>query len=177
MASPHIFSGRDKSSAVWQLGCSEKVKVCDIRRAEFLFSSTTREYCNIVCNFPCDLPIPCLTTSVLRVSSCESWRDSASIRQLPNTGVHGGACAVLERSIGSRLLFLECRYHMAELVTSGVFDHFFSSGPDIPSWGNSKTSGVGLANLPTAPTMTLTRSPGNGYRTEPTRSSSSFSTT
>ena len=50
-----------------------------------------------------------------------------------NTGVHGGACAVLERSLGSRLLFLACRHHMAELVMSAVFDHFFSSsGPDIP---------------------------------------------
>lgn len=56
-----------------------------------------------------------------------------------NTGVHGGACAVVERALGSRLLFLACRHHMAELVMSAVFDHFFSSsGPDIPIFGRFK---------------------------------------
>ena len=50
-----------------------------------------------------------------------------------NTGVHSGACAVIERSLGTRLLFLACRHHTAELMMSAVFDHFFSSsGPDIP---------------------------------------------
>ena len=42
-----------------------------------------------------------------------------------NTGVHSGACAVIERSLGTRLLFLACRHHTAELMMSAVFDHFF----------------------------------------------------
>ena len=43
-----------------------KTKVCDTRRAQVSFTSTTSEYLTIVCNFPCDLPIPCLIGSQVK---------------------------------------------------------------------------------------------------------------
>lgn len=56
-----------------------------------------------------------------------------------NTGVHNGAITVIQQKFDKRLLFLACRHHILEVVSSAVFDHFFSSsGLKIALFGRFK---------------------------------------
>lgn len=51
-----------------------------------------------------------------------------------NTGVHYGACAIIEEELGRNLDGLVRRHHMYELGPAVAYDYFFgtSSGLDIP---------------------------------------------
>jgi len=51
-----------------------------------------------------------------------------------NTGVHAGACVLIEKSFNRELLYFPCRNHIYEVVLSHVFKFSYgpSSGPDIP---------------------------------------------
>jgi len=50
-----------------------------------------------------------------------------------NTGVHAGACVLLEEKLGRDLISLACRHHIMELMVAKVFDTVMgpSSGPNI----------------------------------------------
>lgn len=50
-----------------------------------------------------------------------------------NTGIHIGACKLLEQKIGKQLLSLACRHHIYEIVVGDVFSVVFgpSSGPCV----------------------------------------------
>lgn len=50
-----------------------------------------------------------------------------------NTGIHAGACVLLEEKLGRNLISLACRHHIMELIVSKVFDTLMgpSSGPII----------------------------------------------
>jgi hypothetical protein len=56
-----------------------------------------------------------------------------------NTGIHTGAITVIQRAFDKRLLFLACRHHILELLSTAVFDLFFSlSGPQIAIFSRFK---------------------------------------
>jgi len=50
-----------------------------------------------------------------------------------NTGVHAGACVLLEEKLDRNLISLACRHHIMELMVAKVFDTVMgpSSGPNI----------------------------------------------
>jgi len=50
-----------------------------------------------------------------------------------NTGIHVGACTLLEQELGKSVLYLACRHHVHEIVLSHVYKTCFgtSSGPEI----------------------------------------------
>ena len=50
-----------------------------------------------------------------------------------NTAIHKGACVLLEKKLGKKLLHFPCRHHILELVLASVFRECMgqSSGPDI----------------------------------------------
>lgn len=50
-----------------------------------------------------------------------------------NTGIHAGACTLIEKQIGRTLLHTACRHHVHEVILSHVFKVCFgpSSGPEI----------------------------------------------
>ena len=50
-----------------------------------------------------------------------------------NTGIHRGACTLLEQQIGHGLLHTACRHHIHEVILSHVFKLCFgpSTGPEI----------------------------------------------
>ena len=51
-----------------------------------------------------------------------------------NTGIHIGACVLIEKGVGRELKNFPCRHHIYELILSHVFKHVYgpSSCPDIP---------------------------------------------
>lgn len=52
-----------------------------------------------------------------------------------NTGIHNGACTILERKLQRNLLNLPCRHHISELILKSVFEIKVckaSSGPTVP---------------------------------------------
>jgi len=56
-----------------------------------------------------------------------------------NTGVNTGAITIIQRAFDKRLLFLACRHHILEIISSAVFDQFFkSSGPQIALFSRFK---------------------------------------
>ena len=56
-----------------------------------------------------------------------------------NTGIHTFAITVIQRAFQKRLLFLPCRHHILELLSTAVFDLFFaSSGPQIALFSRFK---------------------------------------
>ena len=50
-----------------------------------------------------------------------------------NTGIHRGACVLIEEAIGHELLNIGCRHHVLEVVLSSVFTAVFggTSGPEV----------------------------------------------
>ena len=50
-----------------------------------------------------------------------------------NTGLHQGACVLIERSLKKNLLHTACRHHIMELIIGAAFDQMLgdSSGPEI----------------------------------------------
>lgn len=50
-----------------------------------------------------------------------------------NSGVKSGACVLIEKQLGKRLLHLACRHHILELIVAKVHDSLFekSTGPSI----------------------------------------------
>ena len=50
-----------------------------------------------------------------------------------NTGVHNGACALLQQQLGKQLLYFACRHHIHELIVAAVFSTLFgaSKSPNI----------------------------------------------
>jgi len=50
-----------------------------------------------------------------------------------NSGVHTGACKLIEKSLQKELLYLACRHHIHEIIVSDVFKCCFgpTSGPDV----------------------------------------------
>src|SRR6218665_1333114 len=50
-----------------------------------------------------------------------------------NTGRYSGACTIIEQRLGRTLLFLACRYHIAELVVGAAFEltSDASTGPEV----------------------------------------------
>ena len=56
-----------------------------------------------------------------------------------NTGIHTGAITVIQQMYDRRLLFLACRHHIFEIISTAVFDKFFkSSGPQIALFSRFK---------------------------------------
>lgn len=51
-----------------------------------------------------------------------------------NTGVHNGACVILQQLLARQLLWLACRHHIPELLLSAAYTTLFgeSTSPDIP---------------------------------------------
>lgn len=51
-----------------------------------------------------------------------------------NTGQYNGACAILERLLGKRLLWLACEHHVFEIMLRAAFEAKFgvSSAPTVP---------------------------------------------
>jgi len=50
-----------------------------------------------------------------------------------NTGIHAGACTLLEKQLGKTLLNTACRHHVHEVILAHVYKTCFgaSSGPEI----------------------------------------------
>ena len=50
-----------------------------------------------------------------------------------NTGIHAGACTLIEKFLQKELLYLACRHHMHKIIVSDVFKCCFglTSGPDV----------------------------------------------
>jgi hypothetical protein len=57
-----------------------------------------------------------------------------------NTGIHKGACVILERLIERKLLHLACRHHIFELIAKAVFFEIFgtSQAPEVAMFNNFK---------------------------------------
>lgn len=50
-----------------------------------------------------------------------------------NTGVHKGACHILEKMLGRELLYFACRHHVSEIVVRGAFEAKFgkTKAPEV----------------------------------------------
>lgn len=78
-------------------------------------------------------------TSNAVVTMVHEWGVENQVRAMcfdttaSNTGARSGACGVIEKRLGKKLLYLACRHHVHEIVLGDVFKHCFgpSSGPDI----------------------------------------------
>jgi hypothetical protein len=57
-----------------------------------------------------------------------------------NTGIRNGACVILERLLGKKLLYLACRHHILELVVENVFKIYFgtTTSPDVKFFNDLK---------------------------------------
>jgi hypothetical protein len=57
-----------------------------------------------------------------------------------NTGIHKGACVLLEDLVGRRLLYFACRHHIFELVAKAVFFEVFgaSKSPEVAMFNDFK---------------------------------------
>lgn len=80
-----------------------------------------------------------------------------------NTGLHAGACVLLEEKLGRDLISLACRHHIMKLIMANVFATLMgpSSGPNIKLfqrfgeyWGSidqsSYKSGLDLDSIASA---------------------------
>jgi hypothetical protein len=69
----------------------------------------------------------------------EEWNMKTKVQGLvfdttaSNTGLHRGACTLLEKALGTNLVWIACRHHIYEVVLSDVFSTAFgsSSGPEV----------------------------------------------
>lgn len=81
----------------------------------------------------------------------EEWDLSGNISSMcfdttaSNTGIHAGACVLLEKKMNKKMLHLACRHHILELIVAKVHDNLFEipTGPNIQlfnsfrsDWGN-----------------------------------------
>jgi hypothetical protein len=57
-----------------------------------------------------------------------------------NTGIRNGACVILERLLGKKLLYLACRHHILELVVENVFKIYFgaTTSPEVKFFNDLK---------------------------------------
>ena len=56
-----------------------------------------------------------------------------------NTGIHTGAITVIQSMLDKHLLFLACRHHNLEILSSSLFNEFLkSSGPLISLFSRFK---------------------------------------
>lgn len=51
-----------------------------------------------------------------------------------DSGIHKGTCAMIEKALDRKLVWLPCRDHIMEIINEGVFEVFWktTSGPNIP---------------------------------------------
>lgn len=69
----------------------------------------------------------------------EKWNLTEKVRSMcfdttaSNTGIHKGACTLLQKKMNKDLFYFACRHHIAELVVGSAFDVLFekSTGPNI----------------------------------------------
>lgn len=63
-----------------------------------------------------------------------------------NTGVRAGACVLLEKKLGRKMLHLACRHHVLELIIAKVHDKLFevSTGPNIQLFNTFRNQWSGL---------------------------------
>src|SRR6218665_3158433 len=60
------------------------------------------------------------------------WLAGVCFNTSSSAGVHMGAITVIQQAYDKRLLFLLCRHHILEIISTAAFDLFFkSSGPQI----------------------------------------------
>ena len=74
-----------------------------------------------------------------------------------NTGVHKGACTILQELLQRQLLWLACRHHILELVLKATFQELFgnTTGPEEsffkflkPSWESLDLNDITLPKIP-----------------------------
>ena len=73
------------------------------------------------------------------LNALDDWNLRKNVRALVfdttagNTGLKSGACAILEESLKTSLVWIPCRHHVLEIVLSSVFSTAFgvSGGPDV----------------------------------------------
>lgn len=65
--------------------------------------------------------------AVACVDTIDQWDIRSKIRGLvfdttaSNTGLHSGACIIIEKALGRELVWIPCRYHIFELLLSAAF--------------------------------------------------------
>ena len=76
-----------------------------------------------------------------------------------NTGVHKGACTILQQLLGRQLLWLACRHHILELVVGAAFTQLFgdTKSPEVTlfktlktSWDSLDLADISLPDIPTS---------------------------
>jgi len=73
------------------------------------------------------------------LSTLDDWQLRAQVQRLvfdttsSNTGLSMSACTLIERALGTDLVWIACRHHVFEVMLSDVFSVAFrtSSGPDV----------------------------------------------
>ncbi|XP_044594333.1 uncharacterized protein LOC123271871 isoform X2 [Cotesia glomerata] len=73
------------------------------------------------------------------ISVLSEWSIADSITALcfdtaaVNTGIHSGACVLVEQALRRELTYLPCRHHIIELVLRSAFETYWptSSGPNV----------------------------------------------
>ena len=75
-----------------------------------------------------------------------------------NTGIHKGACTLLQQLLGRQILWLACRHHILELVVGAAFTELFedTKSPEVTlfkllktSWDSLDLSDTVLPSIPT----------------------------
>lgn len=72
------------------------------------------------------------------VATIDQWALRSKIRGLvfdttaSNTGLHNGACTIIEETLGRELVWIPCRHHILELLLSAAFRSAFgpTAGPE-----------------------------------------------
>ena len=59
-----------------------------------------------------------------------------------NTGVHRGACTILQQLLNRQILWMACRHHVLELIVGAAFKHLFSetTSPEVTLFKIMKSS-------------------------------------
>ena len=82
-------------------------------------------------------------TGVQQANAClhalDEWELKLQVRGLvfdttsSNTGLHTGACTILERTLGRNLVWIACRHHVSKVMLVSVFTAAFGSsgGPEV----------------------------------------------
>ena len=74
-----------------------------------------------------------------------------------NTGVHRGACTILQQLLNRQILWMACRHHVLELIVGAAFKHLFgeTTSPDVTlfkllkkKWNSLDISDVRLPEIP-----------------------------
>lgn len=57
-------------------------------------------------------------------------------------GKDNGTCAIIEKTLNRKLIWLPCRHHISEILLRGIFEVYWNTttGPNVPFFARFKTA-------------------------------------